>query len=575
MSIFSNIKYYVNYFYFNRGETEIKNYFSSNEINQAIKELIEEGYTQFMSKFIELINQYTLIYPLNRQETIFIEAIKGKCFSNIKHEINYSYFESEVRAVKNNIVSYKKERKSLNNEYQLRIKQYQIKALRDSLKQIWPISEAVISRRFCKKLLEELIRDNITSISLNNYTPDIQILKNYLASVSSNYIFREGFNEDLALKLKNIIADLEKKQKSENIKVNKKKDILILIYKDENNTQIKLIKSLMKLKNECNKIVHFNKEYEDNLDIQNYIYDELQIKEEEEKEIENSIGTKETITKSNAEKNKEKKILISDVAKFLAYGHPSQQLLKKLEEFSKKISQGIKAIQDKVNSLLQDDEINDDNYYYNIIIELENRIDTELSNLVLKDYNLSLSNIQISTLNRYFKENILNVDDIKINDIEHNDDNLVFINGINYFNNRRKNMNIKEKLKFNITFEENINLINIKKKIETIKPNFQTIKEINDEINRFNINYEKEMAILKREIDNINISIKFIKREEIFTSITQEEFIEALESNYNKKNINYFSSEINNFYLYIYLLKNKLYDEKSYKLSVRINEDYI
>ena len=136
-------------------------------------------------------------------------------------------------------------------------------------------------------------------------------------------------------------------------------------------------------------------------------------------------------------------------------------------------------------------------------------------------------------------------------------------------------MNIKEKLKFNITFEENINLINIKKKIETIKPNFQKIKEINDEINRFNINYEKEMAILKREIDNINISIKFIKREEIFTSITQEEFIEALESNYNKKNINYFSSEINNFYLYIYLLKNKLYDEKSYKSLVRINEDYI
>ena len=136
-------------------------------------------------------------------------------------------------------------------------------------------------------------------------------------------------------------------------------------------------------------------------------------------------------------------------------------------------------------------------------------------------------------------------------------------------------MNVKERLKFNITFEENINLLNIKKKIETIKPNFEKIKEINDEINKFNINYEKEMAILKREIDNINISIKFIKREEIFTSITQEEFIEALESNYNKKNINYFSSEINNFYLYIYLLKNKLYDEKSYKSSVRINEDYI
>ena len=136
-------------------------------------------------------------------------------------------------------------------------------------------------------------------------------------------------------------------------------------------------------------------------------------------------------------------------------------------------------------------------------------------------------------------------------------------------------MNVKERLKFNITFEENINLLNIKKKIETIKPNFEKIKEINDEIIKFNINYEKEMAILKREIDNINISIKFIKREEIITSLTKEEFIETLESNYNKKNINYFSSEINNFYLYIYLLKNKLYDEKSYKSAVGINEDDI
>ena len=564
MSIFSNIKYYVNYFYFNRGETEIRNYFSSNETNQAIKELSEEGYNQFLPKFTDLINQYTLIYPLNRQEAIFIEAIKVKCFSNIKHEINYSYFGSEVRAVKNYIASYKKERKNLNNEYQLRIKQYQIKALRESLKKIWPISEAVISRRFCKKLLEELIRDNIESISLNNYNPDIQILKNYLSRVS----------EDLALKLKNIITDLEKKQKAKNIKSNKKKEISTIIFKDENNTQIKLIKSLMKLKNECNKIVQFKKDYEDNLDIQNYIYDELQIKEEV-KEMEKSIRTKETIIRNNVKKNKEKKILISDVTKFLAYGHQSQLVLKKLEEFSKKISQDVKAIQDKVNSLLQDDEISDDNYYYNLIIELENRIDIELSNLVLKDYNLSLSNKQISTLNKYFKENILNADDIKINDMEHTDDNLVFINGINYFNNRRKNMSVKERLKFNITFEENINLLNIKKKIETIKPNFEKIKEINDEINKFNINYEKEMAILKREIDNINISIKFIKREEIITSLTKEEFIETLESNYNKKNINYFSSEINNFYLYIYLLKNKLYDEKSYKSAVGINEDDI
>ena len=68
--------------------------------------------------------------------------------------------------------------------------------------------------------------------------------------------------------------------------------------------------------------------------------------------MEKSIGTKETIIRNNIKKNKEKKILISDVTKFLAYGRPSQQAFKKLEEFSKKISQEVKAIQDKVNSFL-------------------------------------------------------------------------------------------------------------------------------------------------------------------------------------------------------------------------------
>ena len=42
-----------------------------------------------------------------------------------------------------------------------------------------------------------------------------------------------------------------------------------------------------------------------------------------------------------------------------------------------------------------------------------------------------------------------------------------------------------------------------------------------------------------------------------------------------EKKLVYFSPEINNFHLYIYLLKNNLYDEKSYKSAVGINEDYI
>jgi len=83
----------------------------------------------------------------------------------------------------------------------------------------------VITRRFCKKLLEELIKDNITIINLNNYTPDIQILKKYLSSVSSNYIFRKGFKEDTGLRLKNIIYYLENKKSRKYPKILKTKKI--------------------------------------------------------------------------------------------------------------------------------------------------------------------------------------------------------------------------------------------------------------------------------------------------------------------------------------------------------------
>ena len=43
MSILANAKYYMNYLYFYRGDTKIREYFTSDEYNRAIKELEEEG----------------------------------------------------------------------------------------------------------------------------------------------------------------------------------------------------------------------------------------------------------------------------------------------------------------------------------------------------------------------------------------------------------------------------------------------------------------------------------------------------------------------------------------------------
>lgn len=64
-------------------------------------------------------------------------------------------------------------------------------------------------------------------------------------------------------------------------------------------------------------------------------------------------------------------ISISDVAKFIAYGHPTQQALNKLDkldEFSKKVVLKMKFLQDKVNELILKEIFGDYNYYTKSII---------------------------------------------------------------------------------------------------------------------------------------------------------------------------------------------------------------
>lgn len=64
-------------------------------------------------------------------------------------------------------------------------------------------------------------------------------------------------------------------------------------------------------------------------------------------------------------------ISISDVAKFIAYEHPTQQALNKLDkldEFSKKVVLKMKFLQDKVNELILKEIFGDYNYYTKSII---------------------------------------------------------------------------------------------------------------------------------------------------------------------------------------------------------------
>jgi len=589
MRALSNLGYYLNYLNILRGDNTIRNYFSSNENYQAIKELTEEGYPQFYDEFCQIVESYSNLYPLNTSKLRFIKKIEKKNISKaLTKNNNYIYWDIKVTSEFNYIKFFKECNKNINEHYQIEILKYEKEVMRKNLEQIWPITEAVILRRFCTKLLEMLIKKNINLIDVENYIPDVQILNNYALSLSKNYMaFMKNKKEesiDIEKEVKIIISNIENNNKLDAPKDKKKKNPKLKYYNEDHN-DIKVIKSMLKMKTQCNQIIHFNKKFADNLNINDYIYNNFQIindefsfslEEEEEEEEKKSEGPKvvNIINISNEPKpKKDKNISISNVARFIAYGYPAMSTLKSLETFSENIKIKAKEIQKLINKLEKkknnsdiDDRINDMN-------SIKSSIDEELPNLVINDYENPLSNDKISAFDKYFKNNFLNINDIPYNEVTINN-NPIDRKYIDYFNDLRRRMSIKNKLKFNVTFEANIYLINISKKLNKIISKLENIRTINNSINDLNRYYNEEMGKLNTEINNIKISIDFIKREQFFTEINQVEFVKTLESDFQTEQINYLNDEINNFYLYIYLLKRNVYDEKSYKFAI-VNDDYM
>ena len=136
-------------------------------------------------------------------------------------------------------------------------------------------------------------------------------------------------------------------------------------------------------------------------------------------------------------------------------------------------------------------------------------------------------------------------------------------------------MNIKDKIKFNITFAYNLAIINYKKTIDNLLPEFNKIDTINNSIQELNNYFKNELDKVIQENEYFDKIIKLINRDGIFVDIKKEEFVSILENEFKDENIDIFEPEINNFYFFIYLLQQGLYDEKSYKSAVDIDENYI
>ena len=282
MRALSNLRYYLNYLNILRGDNTIRNYFSSNESYQAIKELTEEGYPQFYDKFYEIVESYSNLYPLNTSELRFIEKIEKKnIFKALtKKNNNYISWDIKVTSELNYIKFFKECNKNINEYYQIKNLKCEKEVMRKNLEQKWLITEAVILKRFCKKLLELLIKKNINLIDVENYIPDVQILKNYALSLSKNYMAlmknKKEESIDIEKEVKNIISNIENNNKLDVPKDKKKKNPKHKYYNEDHN-DIKVIKSMLKMKTKCNQVIHSNKKFANNLNINDYIYNNFQI----------------------------------------------------------------------------------------------------------------------------------------------------------------------------------------------------------------------------------------------------------------------------------------------------------
>ena len=603
MSLFSKMNYYLNYLNFYRGDNQIKSYFSSNPYNKAIKELTEEGFVEFREKFEQLVDSFSLQYPLNSQEMKFIKNIQRKSYTIQKFR-DFSYFSINIREINNYIISFKKKKNILPMRYKFDLIKFRSETLKKKLDQIWPITDAVITRRLSKKLLEILIKKNINQIELPNYSPDIKILRNYETSIKNNYIYRSGISKNIRFELEKLISETEKENKCLDDE-EEKKEAPKIKYLNKDGIEIKIIQVLFEMKSACNHIIHFLKDKNKNLNFDNYLYENIQIqfdKNEEEEEIEEEEeeltiripSIKDNKNKDNKNIDPKKKIdknnSISNVANFITFGKSSYSLEKKFVEFYEQLRENIKKIQVEMNNLTQQTKIYGCEEYKQLLLDMKYDIDSQLSNLVLKNYNNNnddnnmnninnsntnndnnkLSKTDIQEFKNYFKKNIFDIGDIKRHEISQNLSN----SKIDYIDNLRKDMCVKDKLLFNSTFDINIEYLNLKLEIDELIKKLGFISVILQKIKQLEADYNAYLEILKKEYSNIKVISKYINRDEIFTNISKEEFIQNLKSLFTNEYIDY-NDEIDNFYFYIFLLKKELFDEKSYKSAIDINDDYI
>ena len=535
MNVLKNVGEYINIHLFGyRYDYEIIKYFN-DPYRKAILTLYNEGYP-VKEEYDRLLDEYKTINGyLNLEEVNYCLKYINPSNSNLdlleKIELRRKIAHGNIF-----LLSLDTKYKTLAFEYksQYNLLSLQSEILSKEIKKINPVFNAVLIRKLIKLIEEKLIYNYINYFDEENYTPKIALLIKYKERINTFLLDKNDKNIiNIKIKIDKEILNLKKKN-SINIKDEKNKPKIIYLVNNKI-TQIHKVLNIIRI--HCNTIIHFdpNKEVEFNLD------ESLFAKIKAEKFIE------------------------------IVYSDKSNELLDKLiklkNDFEGQLN-STKNLLNKDQNYKATDKLDLYNHSKNDILEDYSFVEDLMAKLKVPKFIEGLTKKEVKKIIKYINSNKYDYKEINIENCTKEED-LILIK----INNELKKMDIYSRIKFNLTFERDIKIIEFYNELKSYKASIESIDNYNKIIDEFKAKFIKSYLKLKEEYKLINGCIIVFDNSKIFHEISKKEFVEFISNQFKNIKIDLFEKEINNIFLYIFLLKKNIYNEIAFKTTEGINDE--
>ena len=517
MNVLKNVGEYINIHLFGyRYDYEIIKYFN-DPYRKAILTLYNEGYP-VKDEYDRLLDEYKTINGyLNLEELNYCLKYINPSNSNLDL---LEIIELRRKIAHGNIflLSLDTKYKTLAFEYksQYNLLSLQSEILSKEIKKINPVFNAVLIRKLVKLIEEKLIYNYINYFDEENYTPKIDLLIKYKERIDAFLLDKNDKN--IKIKIDKEILNLKKKN-SINIKDEKNKPKIIYLV---NNKITQIHKVLNIIRTHCNTIINFdpNKEVEFNLD------ESLFAKIKAEKFIE------------------------------IVYSNISNELLDKLIKLKNDFEDQLNSTKNLLNkdqNYKAIDKLDLYNYSKNDILEDYSFVEDLMAKLKVPKFIEGLTKKEVKKIIKYINSNKYDYKEINIENCTKEED-LILIK----INNELKKMDIYSRIKFNLTFERDIKIIEFYNELKSYKASIESMDNYNKIIDEYKAKFIKSYLKLKEEYKLINDCII------VFDFISNQ---------FKNIKIDLFEKEINNIFLYIFLLKKNIYNEIAFKTTEGINDE--